>query len=83
MKGGDVVVCGKSIERVETVGQAEESNGKVNGRRVDGMAAPWPLECFARRTDAGRLERVTHLLSANLPRPKTWFKVDKALIIAV
>ncbi len=39
-KGGDVVVCRESIERVEAVSQAEERNGKVDGGRVDRMAAP-------------------------------------------
>lgn len=39
-KGGDVIVCRKSIERVKTVSQAKERNGKVDGGRVDRMAAP-------------------------------------------
>lgn len=46
-KGGDVVVGCKAIERVEAVGQAEESNGKVDGGRVDWMARQtMALECL-------------------------------------
>lgn len=39
-ESGDVVVRCNSIERVEAVGQTEERDGKVDGGRMDRMAAP-------------------------------------------